>query len=217
MKRENERLTKRNYNLEIRTEDTQEDKGIIEGRAIVFNSETLIRDLNGDFYETIEPQALDKTDFRDVLLFVNHDTQKIALARSKNGKGTMSFQVKEDGLYFRAELDIKNNTEARSLYSAIKRGDMDGMSFMFRVKEDEWRNIESKNPKRVIKNISIVHELSVVNFPAYKDTQVSTRSDAETEDLLKEVRASFKEIKQDYQKALELEKIKYYYLLGGNK
>ncbi len=218
MKRENERLTKRNYNLEIRTEDTQEeDKGIIEGRAIVFNSETLIRDLNGDFYETIEPQALDKTDFRDVLLFVNHDTQKIALARSKNGKGTMSFQVKDDGLYFRAELDIKNNTEARSLYSAIKRGDMDGMSFMFRVKEDEWRDIESKNPKRIIKNISIVHELSVVNFPAYKDTQVSARSDVEAEDLLKEMRASFKEKKQDYQKALELEKLKYYYLLGVNK
>lgn len=212
-KRENERLTKRNYNLEIRTADTQEEQGIIEGVPIVFNKETLIRDLGGDFYETIEPTALDNTDLKDVLLFVNHDTQKIALARSKNGKGTMSFEIKKDGLHFRAKLDIENNSEARSLYSAIKRGDMDGMSFMFRVKKDEWRDIDSKQPKRLIKDISIIHEISVVNFPAYQDTSVQARS-VETENILEETRASLKEARLRDKKLVELEKLKYKLLLG---
>lgn len=214
-RRENERLTKRNYNLEIRTADSEEEQGIIEGVPIVFNKETLIRDIGGDFYETIEATALDNTDLKDVLLFVNHD-QKIALARSKNGKGTMSFEIKKDGLHFKAKLDIENNTEARSLYSAIKRGDMDGMSFMFRVKEDEWRDIDSKQPKRLIKDISIVHEISVVNFPAYQDTSVQARS-VETENILEETRASFKEAKQKDKKLVELEKLKYKYLLGVKK
>lgn len=210
-------LTKRNYNLELRTVDTENEQGIIEGVPIVFNKETLIRDISGEFYETIEPTALDNANLKDVLLFINHDTQKIALARSKNGKGTMSFEIKKDGLHFRAKLDIENNTEARSLYSAIKRGDMDGMSFMFRVKKDEWRDIESKTPKRFIKDISIIHEISVVNFPAYKDTTVQARTSEETENILEEARASFKEMKRKDKNLVELEKLKYYFLLGEKK
>lgn len=212
-----DKLTKRNYEIELRTADTENEQGIIEGVPIVFNKETLIRDISGDFYETIEPTALNNTDLKDVLLFINHDTQKIALARSKNGKGTMSFEIKKDGLHFRAKLDIENNTEARSLYSAIKRGDMDGMSFMFRVKKDEWRDIDSKNPKRFIKDISIVHEISVVNFPAYQDTTVQARGSEEAENILEEARVSFKEMKRKDKSLVELEKLKYYFLLGEKK
>ena len=210
-KRDNERLTKRNYNIELRTNEAED--GIIEGVPIVFNKETLIRDISGDFYETIEQGALDNTDLKDVLLFINHDTQKIALARSKNGKGTMSFEIKEDGLHFKAQLDIANNAEARSLYSAIKRGDMDGMSFMFRVKKDEWRDIDTKQPKRLIKDISIIHEISVVNYPAYKDTTVQARSE-ETENILEEARKRLEETKRKDKNLIELEKLKYFYLLG---
>lgn len=204
-----DKLTRRNYTLELRTSDTETENGVIEGVPIVFNSQTLIRDYDGEFYEIIEPTALDNCNLRDVLLFVNHDTDKIALARSKNGKGTMSFEVKEDGLHFRAKLDIENNSEARSLYSAIQRGDMDGMSFMFRVKKDEWRDIESDTPKRIIKEISIVHEISVVNFPAYADTQVSARNEAEAESILAEARKRFEERKNLDKDLISLEKYKY--------
>ena len=212
-----DRLTRRNYTLELRASDSEAENGVIEGVPIVFNSETLIRDWDGDFYETIEPTALDNCDLKDVLLFVNHDTEKIALARSKNGKGTMSLEVKDDGLHFRASLDIANNAEARSLYSAIQRGDMDGMSFMFRVKKDEWRDIESKTPKRIIKEISIVHEISVVNFPAYADTSVSARDAGETESVLAEAKKSAEARKSLDKDVVELEKYKYKILLEVRK
>lgn len=211
-----DRLTRRNYPTELRTSDSGAENGLIEGIPIVFNSETLIRDYGGDFYEIIEPTALDKCDLKDVLLFINHDTEKIALARSKNGKGTMSLEVKEDGLHFRASLDIANNSEARNLYSAIQRGDMDGMSFMFRVKKDEWTNIESETPTRTIKEISIVHEISVVNYPAYDATTVTARS-ADTDSPLMEMRKKFEETKKTDKAKIDLEIYKYLTLLESKK
>ena len=212
-----DRLTKRNYKIELRTKESDNEKGVIEGVPIVFNRQTKIQDWDGEFYETIDKRALDKADLTDVLLFINHDTQKIALARSKNGKGTMSFEIKEDGLHFRAKLDIENNTEARSLYSAIQRGDMDGMSFMFRVKKDEWEDIDKEVPKRTIKEISIVHEISVVNFPAYTDTKISARDKVETESLLMEVRKKLGETRSNNKELVELEKTKYFYLMELKK
>lgn len=212
--KKNDKLTTRSYNLELRADENEQ--GVIEGVPIVFGKETIINDCFGQYKEIIDRSALDKTDLKDVRLFVNHDTDKITLARSKNGKGTMSLEVKEDGVHIRAKLDIENNTEAKNLYSAIKRGDMDGMSFMFRVNDDEWVDLDKDVPTRTIKGISIVHEVSVVNFPAYKDTSVSARSSQENEtSVLEEARKAYsKEIEQN---DVNLLKLKYEYLLGGRK
>lgn len=207
----NDKLTTRNYNIELRTDENE--SGVIEGVPIVFDKETIIHDAFGDFKEVIERTALDKTDLKDVRLFVNHDTSKISLARSKNGKGTMSLEVKPDGLHMRAKLDIVNNTEAKNLYSAVQRGDMDGMSFMFRIDKEEWQDLEAEVPTRVIKNISIVHEVSVVNFPAYNQTSVSARDNAEAESILAEARKKY--TLENVTKQVEVEKLKYQYLLGG--
>lgn len=207
------KLVTRNYNLELRADENE--NGVIEGVPIVFDKSTVIHDWVGDYNEIIDRHALDKTDLKDVRLFVNHDTNKITLARSKNGKGTMQLEVKDDGLHMRATLDIENNTEAKNLYSAIKRGDMDGMSFMFRVDADEWRDLEKDVPTRTIKGISIVHEVSVVNFPAYQQTSVNARDSKESEySVLAEARKAYsKEIEQK----LELEKEKIRCLFFGGK
>lgn len=193
-------------------EDTDEKRGIIEGTPIVFNADARIADWAGEFIERIDPNALDNADMKDVRLFVNHDTNKIALARSKNGNenSTMSFDIDSEGVHMRAKLDIENNSEARSLYSAIQRGDMDGMSFMFRIKDQEWLNIDSDLPTRIIRSISIVHEVSVVNYPAYTQTSVSARSAEETEySPLEEARkAHAKEIAVRQIDAVEVEKLK---------
>lgn len=206
-------LTTRTYNLEIRADDTE--RGIITGVPIVFERETILRDWAGEFKEIIDRNALNKTDLKDVRLFINHDTNKITLARSKNGKGTMQLSVEDDGLHIQAELDIENNAEAKSLYSAIKRGDMDGMSFMFRVDGEEWSDMDKDVPTRRITSISIVHEVSVVNFPAYQQTSVNARSSKESEtSVLEEARKRYsEETEQKKQKELELEKLKYSYLL----
>jgi phage head maturation protease len=104
-------------------------------------------------------------------------------------------------------LDIENNVEAKSLYSAVKRGDMDGMSFMFRIDGEQWIDLDKDVPTRRITSISVVHEVSVVNFPAYQQTSVNARSAEETKtSILEEARKAFlEETRQNKEKELELE------------
>lgn len=181
-----------------------EEPGVIVGTPIVFNQRTRIVDWDGEFNEIISPTALDEADMRDVRLFVNHDLGKIALARSKNGNenSTMSFSIGPDGVHMRAKLDIENNVDAKALYSAIQRGDVDGMSFGFRVRGCDWSDVNADVPTRTVTDISILHEVSVVNYPAYPQTSVSTRS-GEQFSPLKEIRGHLEETK-----VIELEKLK---------
>lgn len=204
-------LVTRSYTATFRASEEEEERGVIEGTPIVFNQDTTIRDWAGEFIERITPGALANTDMKDVRLFVNHDTNKIALARSKNGNGTMSFSVDDEGVHMRAVLDVDNNAEARSLYSAVKRGDMDGMSFMFRIGGEEWSNMEDAVPTRTITDISIIHEVSVVNFPAYKQTSVSARSSEETDySPLEEAKRKHAEetVRAKAKEMLEIERLK---------
>ena len=83
--------------------------------------------------------------------------------------------VDKDGMGIRVDLDTENNTDARNLYSAIKRGDISGMSFMFTIDGEEWEDLESDHPTRRIKSISQVFEVSAVTFPAYEATEISAR------------------------------------------
>lgn len=166
-------LEQRSYSFEVRAEETERGH-IITGRPIVYNSRT---DL-GWFDEIIETGALDRTDLTDVRFLVNHDTSKIPLARSRrnNGNSTMQLTVDAMGMGIRVDLDTENNAEARALYSAVERGDISGMSFMFDVRGDEWDDLDSNHPTRRIKDISTVVELSAVTFPAYDSTEINARS-----------------------------------------
>ena len=146
----------------------------LEGHAAVFDTITNI----GNYYnEKIQRGAFDGCDFDDVLFFINHNTDKIPLARSRrnNGNSTMQLKVDDIGLMTTASLDVENNSEAQQLYSSVSRGDIDGMSFMFRVADDEWIGLDTKMPTRVIKRIAKVYECSAVNWPAYPTTDISAR------------------------------------------
>jgi HK97 family phage prohead protease len=90
----------------------------------------------------------------------------------------MTLGVDDIGLKVDADFDVDNNAEAKSLHSAISRGDIDGMSFMFRIKEDKWENFDTDMPTRRILKISKVYEVSAVNMPAYSDTDISARDQA---------------------------------------
>jgi HK97 family phage prohead protease len=166
-------LESRSYSFEIRAEENEDKANIITGRPIVYDSRT---DIDGLFEEVIEKGALKNTDLTDVRFLVNHDVSKIPLARSrKNTKNsTMQLMADDDGLSIRVTLDTENNTEARNLYSAIKRGDITGMSFMFGIDNEEWENLDSEYPTRHIKSISTVVEVSAVTFPAYESTSITT-------------------------------------------
>lgn len=169
----------RQYDFEIRTEE-RDGLGIISGRPVVYNSRTNL----GDFDEIIMPGALDNADLKDVRFLVNHNTKMIPLARSRrnNGNSTMTLAVTDQGLDLKeARIDIKNNATAAELYSAVKRGDISGMSFMFAIDGQEWENLESDHPLRRITAISKIIEVSAVIFPAYEDTDINARSRAALE------------------------------------
>lgn len=146
----------------------------IEGHPAVYDQKA---NIYGYFYEVIERGAFDECDFDDVLFSVNHDLRKIPLARSRrnNGNSTMFLQPDEKGLYFKADLDAEGNAEAKSLYSAVGRGDIDGMSFIFYVKEERWADLDKDMPVRHVLKIKKVVEVSAVNFPFYTGTDINAR------------------------------------------
>lgn len=168
----NKELEQRSYLFDI-SADENESGSVITGRPIVYNSRTDM----GYFDEIIEQGALTNTDLRDVRFLVNHDTSKIPLARSRrnNGNSTMQLDVDDKGLNIKVVLDTENNADARSLYSAVKRGDISGMSFMFGVDGEEWENLDTEHPTRHIRSISTVVEVSAVTFPAYEATEINAR------------------------------------------
>lgn len=209
-------LIRRNYDFEIRAEKDEKRGNIIVGRPVVYESKT---DIAGMFAEIIERGALKKTNLEDVRFLVNHDQSKVPLARSRrNSKNsTMQLSVDDEGMEIQVELDTENNTEARNLYSAIERGDITGMSFMFGIDDEEWEDLDSDYPTRHIKSISTVVEVSAVTFPAYEETSISARdkSVVETARIAVETARSG-EVDTSSKEKLELEKLKLKYLLGGN-
>lgn len=165
-------LEQRSFFCEVRAEETEKGSRII-GRPIVYDEKT---DL-GWFDEIIERGALEKTDLRDVRFLVNHDLSRIPLARSRrnNGNSTMQLFVDEDGMAVDVLIDTENNADARSLYSAVQRGDISGMSFMFTIDGEEWEGLNTDHPTRHIKQIGTVVEVSAVTFPAYESTSINAR------------------------------------------
>lgn len=203
---EQKQTVTRAYNFEIRAENNEKNGDHITGRPIVYNSKT---DL-GFFDEIIEAGALDKANLKDVRFLVNHNTDMIPLARSRNNNenSTMQLEVDKDGMTIRVNLDTENNTEARNLYSAIKRGDITGMSFMFTIDREEWENLESDHPTRHIKSIGQVFEVSAVTFPAYESTEISARDKAALESAKNTLDSVKRQSLESDSVALELEKAK---------
>ena len=197
----------RSYSFEIRAEQNEDGTGIVTGRPVVYNSKT---DL-GYFDEVIERGALNGADLKDVRFLVNHDTSKIPLARSRNNNpnSTMQLMPDDQGMAIRVNLGVKNNSEARNLYSAIERGDISGMSFMFRIDDEEWTELESDHPCRHVKKISDVVEVSAVTFPAYEDTSISVRN----KEALENAKLALDSAKRSLDSELELAKAKAEFLL----
>lgn len=174
----------RNLEFEVRAEENEEHGHFLSGRPIVFGQRT---DL-GWYEEVIEPGALDTTDLKDVRFLINHNTDMIPLARSRNNTehSTMQMSVDEDGMEIRVDLDTENNADAKSLYSAVGRGDITGMSFMFSVDKDSWDDADTDHPLRHVRSIRRVIEVSAVTFPAYATTSIQTRGLSDALDSAKE-------------------------------
>lgn len=174
----------RAFSFDVRAQKDEEHGTFLEGTPIVYDSKT---DL-GWYDEIIDRGALTDTDLRDVRFLVNHNTDMIPLARSRNNNAnsTMQLSVDDNGMNIRVNLDTENNTEAKALYSAVERGDISGMSFMFNVDSDKWDDVDSEHPTRHILSIKRVLEVSAVTFPAYEATSIQARGLSSALDSAKE-------------------------------
>lgn len=171
---------------ELRAEENEAGEAFLEGYPIVFNQETII---GGICREVIDPGAVEEQMLRDVVLMVGHDFGMIPLARSRrnNGNGTMQLGIDEHGVPMRASVDTKGNPKAKEAYSAVKRGDLSGMSFAFTVEKEVWEDLDTDMPLRRIMKFGKIFEVSLVAFPAYSGTNVQAASE---DDALESVAVS---------------------------
>ena len=189
--------------------ETREDEsGVITGRPVVLNSVT---DL-GWFDEVIDSGALRNTDLSDVRLCLNHDTSFVYARSRRSAKSTMEIDVDAMGLTFSAGLDVEGSPKAQDLYAAIKRGDIDKMSFMFTIDGYEWENLESDHPTRHITSIGKIFEISAVTFPAYDSTSIEARDAEALESVKRDLERARAELRKTPDgDAVELAKAKYFY------
>ena len=202
--------------FEARYETRDEDaNGIVSGRPIILDS---ITDL-GCFREVIDTRALDGADLTDVRLCLNHDTSYVyARSRNNNPNSTMQITTDSDGLTFTASLALEESPRARDFYTAIKRGDIDKMSFMFSMEDYEWEDVDSDSPIRRITKIGKVFEISAVTFPAYQSTAIEARDAAALDSVKRELenlRAS--RLGASLDSDIELAKAKYDYFRRNSR
>ena len=152
---------------EIRAiENEEQEKMIVEGYAIVFDEPT---DLG--YIEVIERGALDNCDMSDVCMKYNHEDTTLIMARTRNK--SLQLSVDEHGLKVYAELiDTSSN---RDIYKSIQAGLLDKMSFAFIVSDANWDTVDGEDIRRIT-GIGKLFDVSVVDVPAYDQTEIYARS-----------------------------------------
>ncbi|WP_378736043.1 HK97 family phage prohead protease [Nocardia brasiliensis] len=172
------------HHVQLRSRD---DELTLRGYASIFDApyEMYGGPEAGGWTETVDPGAFDVTlrERPDLHLLINHDG--MPLARTKSG--TLRLSADRQGLAVEADLDRRDPDVVR-LETKMSRGDMDEMSFAFRVKDDAWNREQTT---RRITEISLHKgDVSVVNFGANPATSASLRglldalADVEVDDTL---------------------------------
>ena len=162
--------------LAIRQQEDGKPSRVITGYASKFDSWS--EPIYGWFVEKIARGAFEKTDMSDVIMVFNHDISGV-LARTTSGTRTLT--VDEVGLRF--EFDSPETTLGNDMLELVRRGDISKCSFKFVVETDEWRYADDKNKleydERTVKSIAKLYDVSLVTYPAYKDTEASVREHLE--------------------------------------
>ena len=161
--------------IETRADDNGADSGkmVVEGYAAVYDAET---NIGGMFTEIIERGAFDSANIKDVPLKYNHSDAVPILARTRNK--SLILTPDEKGLKIRAE--FLDTTDARDMFTRIKAGLLDKMSFAFSVNPDgeTWTKDADGFQRRTITKFDRIFDVSVVDTPAYDETEIYARSKA---------------------------------------
>ena len=182
---------------EFKAIEDENNKLVIEGYAIVFNSPA-----THGYTEIISDRALDNCDMTDVVLRYNHNDSFIVLARTRNH--SLSLVKDGVGLKIRAELQ-KDITDHVNVYNAIKSKLIDKQSFAFTVRGD---NYDYDSDTRTITDIDKLYDVSVVDQPFYGETDISTSRSELSNDFLKRRQELREKHENELRKAKELEELK---------
>lgn len=202
----------RQFNVEF---NSAPDNSEIEGRAIPFNTPSPNRE---GFRETIAPEAVDGVfEKSDVFLLYNHDKSKGFLARNKRGKGSLTIDVREDGVYF--SFTPGNDNLSMYIKDRIQRGDLDEMSWAFTVEQDTWTKGADGVYDRVINRFDHIYDLSIVDQSYYglegavkcaRFAEIQEQERLENEARMAEEERLAQE-KREAEEAEKAEKLKEYY------
>ena len=196
-----------NKELEVRYVNnlTTVENRTITGYAIVFEQRSKL--IGGEFYEIIKLDSVSKDliERSDIKALFNHNKDLGVLARSKNGKGTLKLELDERGLKY--TFDAPSTRLGDEILESIKRGDLQGSSFAFRIAQGgQTLRKEDNNYIREITKIELLDDISIVVDPAYEQTSVSVRDFSEfiEDELNKEKEELLKKEELDnYYKDLE--------------
>lgn len=167
-------------NLELRAGEG--DALTLAGEASVVEHPYTVRDAFGEFTETISRGAFDKTlsETPDVVLLVNHE----GLPLARTSSGTLKLSA-DPNLSVSASLDT-TDPDVQRIQTKMKRGDLNEMSFAFRVTKQQWN--EDYTDRQITEVNLHRGDVSVVNFGANPATSAALRSleveSAELEDAI---------------------------------
>lgn len=159
-------------NIEVRSVQGEGESQIrtIGGYVVKFNQRSQL--IWGEFYERVAKGAFSRSLQENVIkAFWNHRSDFV-LGSSK--PGTLRLHEDEIGLSF--EIDLPNNSWGNDAYESVQRGDVDGVSFGFYVRNDAWQYFKEEDVyERTLLDVNLF-EISPTPFPAYQDSEVSQRS-----------------------------------------
>jgi len=143
----------------------------ISGTAIVFDKESSVMGRWDPFTEIIKREAVtpDLITKSNIVMLWNHEDDMVPLARSKNGKGSLSITITETGVDF--SFEAKQTPFGDEILAAVRAGDVDSCSFAFTVEEDgsTWFSKPDGGYLRTITKFDELFDLSLVNNPAYAE------------------------------------------------
>lgn len=180
-------------NVELRE---GEESRLVEGYAVRFNEESQ----NIGFFETIERGAISEDTIKssDVFAKLNHQDESI-LARSRYGEGSLSLELREDGLFY--SFEAPHTQKGDELLEHIRRGEITSSSFAFTVSQEKgsekWYRDNSNNLKRTIYKIDRLFDVSPVFEPAYPTTSCAAARFEDVQHTMEEVDAALELIKNE--------------------
>lgn len=173
-------------------EHRSEGSRIVEGCAIKFNTDSEYM----GFTERVLPSAVDEALLQrsDVFVYLDHDKARGVLARSRNGKGSLHLEIREDGLYYTFE--APNTQLGDELLEYLRRGEITQSSFAFTIAEggEKWYRDADGNLRRDITKIDRLFDCSPVFTPAYAETTVYAKRKLEEFKALEE---KYKHLRED--------------------